>query len=153
MLQSMGSQRVRHDLALNNNNSQDAARSYGCDHQLGLYLDKLVAVTILEPWICLLEDTVLFFRDLKLMSFALLSLINCVNSAGESSPKLGGEGPRRRKWQPTPVFLPGESRGQRSLVGCTPRGDRVRQTEHTRTSMRGVLGLLPAVVLSICSSH
>ena len=25
-----------------------------------------------------------------------------------------GEG----KWQPTPVFLPGESQGQRSLVGC-----------------------------------
>ena len=24
----------------------------------------------------------------------------------------------RRKWQPTPVFLPGESRGRRSLVGC-----------------------------------
>ena len=24
----------------------------------------------------------------------------------------------RRKWQPTPVFLPGESEGQRSLVGC-----------------------------------
>ena len=24
----------------------------------------------------------------------------------------------RRKWQPTPVFLPGESQGQRSLVGC-----------------------------------
>ena len=24
----------------------------------------------------------------------------------------------RRKWQPTPVFLPGEPRGQRSLVGC-----------------------------------
>ena len=24
----------------------------------------------------------------------------------------------RRKWQPTLVFLPGESRGQRSLVGC-----------------------------------
>ena len=23
----------------------------------------------------------------------------------------------RRKWQPTPVFLPGESQGQRSLVG------------------------------------
>ena len=26
--------------------------------------------------------------------------------------------PWRRKWQPTPVFLPGESQGQRSLVGC-----------------------------------
>ena len=24
----------------------------------------------------------------------------------------------RRKWQPTPVFLPGESRGQGSLAGC-----------------------------------
>ena len=24
----------------------------------------------------------------------------------------------RRKWQPTPVFLPGESQGQRSLVSC-----------------------------------
>ena len=24
----------------------------------------------------------------------------------------------RRKWQPTPVFLPGESHGRRSLVGC-----------------------------------
>ena len=28
----------------------------------------------------------------------------------------------RRKWQPTPVFLPGESHGQRSLVGYNPRG-------------------------------
>ena len=27
----------------------------------------------------------------------------------------------RRKWQPTPVFLPGESHGQRSLVGYSPR--------------------------------
>ena len=26
----------------------------------------------------------------------------------------------RRKWQPSPVFLPGESHGQRSLVGCSP---------------------------------
>ena len=24
----------------------------------------------------------------------------------------------RRKWQPTPVFLPGESQGQGSLLGC-----------------------------------
>ena len=28
----------------------------------------------------------------------------------------------RRKWQPTPVFLPGESQGQGSLVGCRPWG-------------------------------
>ena len=24
----------------------------------------------------------------------------------------------RRRWQPTPVFLPGESQGRGSLVGC-----------------------------------
>ena len=28
----------------------------------------------------------------------------------------------RRKWQPTPIFLPGESQGQRSLVSCCLRG-------------------------------
>ena len=31
----------------------------------------------------------------------------------------------RRKWQLTPVFLPGESQGQRSLVGCRLWGPRV----------------------------
>ena len=30
--------------------------------------------------------------------------------------------PWRSKWQPTPVFLPGESHGQRSLAGYSPRG-------------------------------
>ena len=31
-----------------------------------------------------------------------------------------GKIPWRRKWQPTPVFLPGEPHGQRSLAGCGP---------------------------------
>ena len=31
-----------------------------------------------------------------------------------------GEIPWRKAWQPTPGFLPGESRGQRSLAGCSP---------------------------------
>ena len=30
--------------------------------------------------------------------------------------------PWRRKWQPTPVFLPGKFHGQRSLVGYNPWG-------------------------------
>ena len=30
--------------------------------------------------------------------------------------------PWRRKWQPTPVFLPGKSHGQRSLMGYSPWG-------------------------------
>ena len=33
-----------------------------------------------------------------------------------------GKIPWRRKWPPTPAFLPGESHGQRSLVGYSPRG-------------------------------
>ena len=33
-----------------------------------------------------------------------------------------GKIPWRRKWQPTPVFLPGKSHGQRSLVGYSPGG-------------------------------
>ena len=35
---------------------------------------------------------------------------------------LGQEDPWRRKWQPTPVFLPGETRRERSLAGYSPRG-------------------------------
>ena len=32
-----------------------------------------------------------------------------------------GKIPWRRSWQPTPVFLPGESNGQRSLAGYSPQ--------------------------------
>ena len=42
--------------------------------------------------------------------------------------------PWRRAWQPTPLFLPGESHGQRSLVGYSPWGhkesDMTEVTEH-----------------------
>ena len=31
-----------------------------------------------------------------------------------------GKIPWRRKWQPTPIFLPGKSHGQRNLVGYSP---------------------------------
>ena len=35
---------------------------------------------------------------------------------------LGEEDPLEKEWQPTPVFLPGEFHGQRSLVGSSPWG-------------------------------
>ena len=48
-----------------------------------------------------------------------------------------GKIPWRRKWQPTPVFLPGESHGRKSLVGYSPWGckesDVTEATEHTHT--------------------
>ena len=34
----------------------------------------------------------------------------------------------KRKWQPTPVFLPGEPHGQRSLAGHGPQGRRELDT-------------------------
>ena len=34
--------------------------------------------------------------------------------------------PQKRTWQPTPVFLPEESHGQRRLVGCSPWGCKSR---------------------------
>ena len=36
--------------------------------------------------------------------------------------------PWSRKWQPTPVFLPGEPHGQRSLVGYSPWGHKESDT-------------------------
>ena len=50
----------------------------------------------------------------------------------------------RRKWQPTPVSLPGESQGQRSLAGYSPWGpkesDRTeRLTSHLGSPPAGIL--------------
>ena len=35
---------------------------------------------------------------------------------------------QRRRWQPTPVLLPGKSHGRRSLVGCSPWGSKESDT-------------------------
>ena len=35
---------------------------------------------------------------------------------------MGQEDPLRREWLPTPIFLPEDFPGQRSLVGYSPRG-------------------------------
>ena len=50
--------------------------------------------------------------------------------------------PWRRAWLPTPVFLPGESHGQRSLVGCSPWGrkesdmtERLSRAQHKGTKL------------------
>ena len=57
-------------------------------------------------------------------------------TAGEAVRSLGWEDPWRRKWQCTPVFLPGKSHGQRSLAGYSPWGhkdwDVTEATEHAR---------------------
>ena len=56
---------------------------------------------------------------------------------------LSREGPREKKWQPTPAFFLGKSHGQRSLVGYSPwvlkgldMSDPLRVCTHTRTHAR-----------------
>ena len=61
-----------------------------------------------------------FYTD-KWASQVVLVVKNLPANAGDirdtgSIPELGGF-PWRRTWQPNPVFLPGESQGQRSLAG------------------------------------
>ena len=46
---------------------------------------------------------------------------------------LDWEDPLRREWQPTPVFLPGESYGQKSLVGYSPWGHKELDTNERLT--------------------
>ena len=66
---------------------------------------------------------------------------------------LGWEDPWRRKWQSTPVFLPGKFHGQRNLVGNSPWGCRwldmteglVTRTPAPSTSERSLLSLVQCV--------
>jgi len=66
----------------------------------------------------------------------------------EFDPRVG-QIPWRRAWQPTPVFLPGESPGQRSLVGYSPWGHKVSHlteaTEHIRMQKKQKYGGLGQV--------
>ena len=54
--------------------------------------------------------------------------------------------PGKKAWKPTPVFLPGESHWQRSLVGYRPEGrkhsDTTEATEHTHHNpkLQGIQG-------------
>ena len=51
-----------------------------------------------------------------------------------------GKIPLRRKWQPTLVFLPGESHGQRSLAGYSPGGGKDLATKQQPSMNSQVTG-------------
>ena len=55
----------------------------------------------------------------------------------------------RRQWQPTPVFLPGESQGWWSLVGCSPWGreesDTTERLHFTSLLVAQMVKNLPAI--------
>ena len=55
-------------------------------------------------------------------------------NAGELGSIPGsGRFPGRREWQPIPVFLPGQSHGQRILVGYSPLGHKESDTTEQLT--------------------
>ena len=67
---------------------------------------------------------------------------NLPANAGEVADKGSlGKIPQRKTWQPTPVLLPGESHGQRSLVGYSPWGGKELDTTERLSTDLGVYGL------------
>ena len=73
---------------------------------------------------------------LRYSQLALKNLPACAADETWVSPWVG-KIPWRRAWQPTPVSLPGESHGQRTLAGYSPWGhkewDTAEATSHTHT--------------------
>ena len=64
--------------------------------------------------------------------------------------------PWRRARQRSPVFLPGESHGQRSLAGYSPQGHRESDTTEWLSRQAGIVSLLPThftVCVLSCFSH
>ena len=80
------------------------------------------------------------------------SVVKNPSAAQESQVQaLGGEDPLEKKWQLTPVSLPGKSHGQRSLVGSSPWGHkwvkhnsatRSRQTQSQKNNQEQTCGFL-----------
>ena len=67
---------------------------------------------------------------------------NLPASAGHAGLIPECKDPRRRKWQPTPVCMPGKSHGQRRLAGYSPWGHkRVGHNLETKRQQRQNCGL------------
>ena len=62
-------------------------------------------------------------KQIKVFSSLVAQRLSVCRQCGrpEFDPWVG-KFPWKRKWQPTPVFLPGESQGWSSLVGCSSWG-------------------------------
>ena len=63
-----------------------------------------------------------FFVSLQGLGFASTSACQCRRRRRLGFDPWAEKVPWRRKWQPSPVFLPGKSHGQRSLLGYIVRG-------------------------------
>ena len=68
----------------------------------------------------------------------------------------------RRKWQPTPVFLPGEAQGRRSLVGCrlwghtgpdTTDATQQQQQQQQQLRMQVISFIIPEAYVKCCMNE
>ena len=59
----------------------------------------------------------------------------------------------RRKWQPTPVFLPGESQGQQSLVGCRLWGHAESDTTEATQQRQQLFPFSKCPMCTQCIQH
>ena len=59
-------------------------------------------------------------------AFLIAQLIKNLPAMQETQIQFLGREDPLEKWQPMPVFLPGESHGQRSLAGYSPWGHKSR---------------------------
>ena len=92
-------------------------------HMASFLISKYPGVGLLghSIGVCLIAKQ--FFLVTPLWGFSVVSAIkNSANTGDKGSVPGLGRFPWRRKWQSTPVFLPGKSFGQRSLVGYTVHG-------------------------------
>ena len=72
-----------------------------------------------------------FIQENSILNVTTLCWASLVAQRKESAFNAGdmvGKTRWRKKWQPTPVFLPGEFHGQRNLVGYSPRGQKESDT-------------------------
>ena len=60
-------------------------------------------------------------------------------------PSLGREDPLEKAWQPTPLFLPGKSQGQRSLVGYSPWGHKESDMTECLNKENGLYSQLDSI--------
>ena len=71
------------------------------------------------------------------------------NAGGMSSIPGSERSPWRRKWQPTALFLPGKSHGQRSLVGCSTWGCKGVRHDWTTKYLEFLADVLDAFVKTV----
>ena len=145
MLQSTGSQRVRQDWGtelnwtLCNDSRVGCWKGSGCVQDLHSF--NLVFGVLLMSF-CDSGGYQTDFSGIKMLHLVVI-IFHRWSSGEESACQCKrhrkcrfnpwiGKIPWSRKWQPTPVFLPGTSHGQKNLAGYRPWGRKeLDMTEHT----------------------